>query len=105
MGRRSANEGSIHRRKKDGLWCAQYTVDTADGGTKRGYVYGKKRDVAEKLAQAVKDRADGLLDAGDLSVAGSFAERMGSEKEPVREFTRLPTPDARPLSGSMCART
>ncbi|MBA3951094.1 MAG: site-specific integrase, partial [Rubrobacter sp.] len=68
MGRRSANEGSIYKRKKDSLWCAQYTVDTADGGTKRKYVYGKKKkDVAEKLAQAAKDKADGLLDAGNLT--------------------------------------
>jgi hypothetical protein len=26
MGRRSANEGSIYKRKKDGLWVAQYLV-------------------------------------------------------------------------------
>ncbi len=88
MGRRSANEGSIYKRKKDGLWCAQYTVDTADGGTKRKYVYGKKKkDVAEKLAQAAKDKADGLLDAGNLTVAGFLDSWMESEKESVREST------------------
>ena len=32
-------------------------VDTPDGKTKRKYVYGKKRkDVAEKLAEALKGR-------------------------------------------------
>ena len=38
MGRRSANEGSIYKREKDGLWAAQYLVDTPDGETKRKYV-------------------------------------------------------------------
>lgn len=71
MGRRSANEGSIYKRKQDGLWAAQYLVDTPDGETKRKYVYGKKRkDVAEKLAEALKERGEGLLlDAGSLTVA------------------------------------
>jgi hypothetical protein len=34
-------EGSIHRRK-DGGWCAQYTVYTAEG-RKRKTIYGKTR--------------------------------------------------------------
>jgi hypothetical protein len=50
MGRRSHGEGSIYKRKRDGLWGAQYLVDTPDGKTKRKYIYGKKRmDVARGI--------------------------------------------------------
>ncbi len=55
MGRRSANEGSIYKREKDGLWVAQYLVDTLEGKTKRKYIYGKKKDVADKLAEVLKE--------------------------------------------------
>jgi hypothetical protein len=52
-------------------------VDTLDGETKRKYVYGKKRkDVAEKLAEALKERGEGLLDAGSMSVAEFLADWM-----------------------------
>ena len=65
-------------------------MDTPDGKTKRKYVYGKKRkDVAEKLAEALKERGDGLLlDAGSLTVAEIMADWMDSEKESVRESTQ-----------------
>jgi integrase len=91
MGRRSANEGSIYRRKKDGLWVAQYLVDTPDGKTKRKYIYGKKRkDVADKLADVQKERGEGLLlDAGTLTVAEFLADWLESEKESVRESTYI----------------
>lgn len=90
MGRRSQGEGSIYKRKRDGLWAAQYLVDTPEGKTKRKYVYGKKRkDVAEKLAEALKERGEGLLlDAGTLTVAEFLADWMDSEKESVRESTQ-----------------
>ena len=89
MGRRSADEGSMYRRKKDGLWVAQYLVDTPDGKTKRKYIYGKKRkDVADKLAEVQKQRGEGhLLDAGTLTVAKFLADWLESEKESVREST------------------
>jgi integrase len=89
MGRRSANEGSIYKRKRDGLWTAQYLVDTPEGKTKRKYIYGKKRkDVAEKLAEVQRERGEGLLlDAGNLTVADFLAQWMDSEKGSVREST------------------
>jgi integrase len=89
MGRRSANEGSIYRRKRDGLWVAQYLVDTPEGKTKRKYIYGKKRkDVADKLAEVQKERGEGLLlDAGNLTVGEFLANWLESEKESVREST------------------
>jgi len=89
MGRRSANEGSIYRRKKDGLWCAQYLVDTPEGKTKRKYIYGQKRkDVADKLAEVQRERGESLLlDAGNLTVAEFLANWLEAEKESVREST------------------
>jgi integrase len=89
MGRRSANEGSIYKRKKDGLWVAQYLVDTPEGKTKRKYIYGKKRkDVADKLAEVQKERSEGLLlDVGNLTVAEFLANWLESEKESVRDST------------------
>ena len=68
MSRKRGNgEGSITKRKDDGRWMARYTVHTA-AGRKRMTFYGKTRaEVAEKLAKAVMDRADGLVfDAGTL---------------------------------------
>jgi integrase len=90
MGRRSANEGSIYKRKKDGLWVAQYLLDTPEGRTKRKYIYGKRRkDVADRLAEVQRERGEGLLlDVGSLTVAEFLANNwLESEKEVVREST------------------
>ena len=58
---------------KDGLWAAQYLVDTPDGKTKRKYFYGKKRkDVAEKLAEALKERGRGCCSMPVVSPLPSF---------------------------------
>jgi hypothetical protein len=66
--KRGNGEGTIHRRK-DGGWCAQYTVYTAEG-RKRKTIYGKTRaEVAAKLTKAMADRNGGLLiDAGSLTL-------------------------------------
>ncbi len=75
MSRKRGNgEGSIHRRKNGG-WCAQYTVYTAKG-RKRKTLYGKTRsEVAAKLVRALSDREGGLLiDAGSLTV-GEWLDR------------------------------
>jgi integrase len=66
--RRGNNEGSIYRRK-DGRWVGQYTVHTAKGPKLR-YVYAKTRkEVAEKLTQAMADRDAGLVfEAGSLTL-------------------------------------
>jgi hypothetical protein len=50
MGKRGNGEGSIGRRK-DGLYMARYTVQTATG-SKRKTLYGKTRqEVAAKLGR------------------------------------------------------
>jgi integrase len=53
MGKRGNGEGSITRRK-DGLYMARYTVETATGA-KRKAVYAKTRkEAAEKLTASAK---------------------------------------------------
>jgi integrase len=88
MGKRGNGEGTIHRRK-DGGWCAQYTVYTAEG-RKRKTLYGKTRqEVAVKLAKALSDREGGLtFDAGNLTL-GKYMERclVDSVRDTVRDIT------------------
>ena len=75
MSRKRGNgEGTLHRRK-NGSWCAQYTVHTAEG-SKRKTVYGKtRREVDEKLTKAKVDRERGLVfEAGNLTL-GKYLER------------------------------
>jgi integrase len=51
--KRGNGEGTIHRRKNGG-WCAQYTVYTAKG-RERKTLYGKTRaEVAKKLAKSFR---------------------------------------------------
>ena len=89
MGRRGNGEGSITRHKKSGLYMARYTVQTPDG-PKRKTVYAKERkDVADKLAKALSDRADGIVvDDKNLTV-GEYLDRWlnDSVRGTVREST------------------
>jgi integrase len=58
MAKRANREGTIYRRKKDGLYCASITL--ADG--KRKYFYSKKRqEVYEKLHEALREQQQGTL--------------------------------------------
>jgi hypothetical protein len=53
MARRGNGEGSITRHKSSGLYMARYWVETPTG-QKRKTIYGKERkEVAEKLAEAL----------------------------------------------------
>jgi integrase len=86
--KRGNGEGTIHRRKNGG-WCAQYTVYTAQG-RKRRTVYGKTRqEVASKLAKALSDREGGLIfDAKNLTLR-EYLDRWleDSVKDTVRVTT------------------
>ena len=86
--KRGNGEGTIHRRKNGG-WCAQYTVYTAKG-RKRKTLYGKTRqEVATKLAKALSDRESGLnFDAEGLKL-GEYLSRWleDSVKDTVRNTT------------------
>jgi integrase len=86
--KRGNGEGSITKRK-DGRWMARYTVHTA-AGRKRKTIYGKTRaEVAEKLAKAVMDRADGLVvDGGNLRLF-EYLERWLADS--VRDTVRATT--------------
>jgi integrase len=74
MGRRGNGEGSISRRK-DGLYMARYTVETATG-TKRETIYAKtRREAAERLSEALAERDKGVVfDAGNITV-GDYVTR------------------------------
>jgi integrase len=63
--KRGNGEGSRPRKRPDGRWEARYTVHTSKG-PKRKTLYGRTRqEVADKLARALSDRAQGLtFDAG-----------------------------------------
>jgi integrase len=71
MGRRGDGEGSITRRK-DGLYMARYTVQSATGKKRKAH-YGKTRqEVAEKLTRAMADRDGGLVfDTDNLKVGST----------------------------------
>ena len=74
MGRRGNGEGSITWRK-DGLYMARYTVQTATG-PKRKTLYGKTRsEVSEKLTKAMAARDGGLVFDADNTKVGEYLER------------------------------
>jgi integrase len=88
MGRRGNGEGSISRRK-DGLYMARYTVQT-EIGPKRKTIYAKTRkEVADKLADALANRDKGIVfDAGALTL-GAYMDRWlyDSVRGTVRQRT------------------
>jgi integrase len=90
--KRGNGEGSIYPVKdKNGRvvgYRGSYWVHTASG-PKRRYLSGKERkDVADKLAKALVNRADGLVfDAGALT-AGEYLDRWLSDvRDTVRQST------------------
>ena len=86
--KRGNGEGSIHRRK-DGGWCAQYTVYTANG-RKRKTLYGRTRaEVAAKLAKALSDREGGIIFDADSLRLGDYLQRWleDSKKGSVKRVT------------------
>src|ERR671910_460920 len=88
MGKRGNGEGGISRRK-DGLYMARYTVQTATGA-KRKALYGKtRREVDEKLTKAKADRDSGLLFDADNLKLGEYLGRWlaDSMRDTVRSTT------------------
>ena len=72
MGKRGNGEGSITRRRSDGLYMARYTVQTATGA-KRKAVYAKTRkEVSEKLTAAMADASKGITADGGPKTVGAF---------------------------------
>ena len=91
MGRRGNGEGSITRRK-DGLYMARYWVETP-AGKKRRTIYGKKgekrQDLADRLAEALRDRSRGLVFEGDDRTLSAFLDGWlaGTVKGSVKSTT------------------
>ena len=86
--KRGNGEGSIHRRK-DGGWCAQYTVYTSEGRNRRT-LYGKTRhEVAAKLSKALADREGGLTFGAGRLTLGEYMTRWLSDS--VRGTVRVST--------------
>jgi integrase len=89
MARRRGNgEGSITRRK-DGLYMGRYWVETLQG-PKRKTIYGKKREeVADKLARALAERADGIVYDDENVTVGEYLDSWlkGSVRGSVRQST------------------
>jgi integrase len=88
MGKRGNGEGGISRRK-DGLYMARYTVQTATGA-KRKAVYGKTRkEAAEKLTKALADRDMGLVLEGENRTLAAFLDGWleGTVKGSVKATT------------------
>ena len=89
MSRRGNGEGSITRHKKSGLYMARYWIETPKG-PKRKTVYGKKReDVADKLAKALAERADGIVYDDENLTVGEYLDSWlkGSVRGSVRQST------------------
>lgn len=89
MGRRGNGEGSITRHKKSGLYMARYSVETPKG-PKRKTIYGKKReDVADKLARALAEQADGIVYDDENLTVGEYLDSWlkGSVRGSVRQST------------------
>src|SRR5215218_1815009 len=87
--RRGNGEGSITRHKKSGLWMARYTVETPSGPKRRTIYASTRKEVAEKLARALSQRADGIVvDDKNLTV-GDYLDRWLSDcvRGTVREST------------------
>ena len=107
MGKRGNGEGSIIRRK-DGLYMARYTVQTATGA-KRKALYGKTRgEVSEKLTKAMADRDGGLVFDADGVRVGEYLGRwlVDSVRDTVRPTTyeryeQIVRTHIRPVLGSV----
>jgi integrase len=77
--RRGSNEGSIYKRL-DGRWTASLTLGYEDGKRSRKAFYGaSRREVAEKLAVALRDVQQGLPMSPERLTFGSFISRWMEE--------------------------
>lgn len=88
MARRGNGEGTISRRK-DGLYMARYTANTSIGKRRRTIYAKTRKEVSEKLSQALADRGRGLVfDEENLKVE-EYLERWLSDsvRDTVRENT------------------
>ncbi len=89
MGKRGQNEGSIFRRK-DGRWAATVSLGYQNGRRLRKSFYGEtRREVQERLTQALRDQQLGLPIAIERQTVGQFLQNwlIESVKPSVRPKT------------------
>jgi integrase len=86
--KRGNGEGSRPRKRPDGRWEARYTVHGSQG-PKRKTLYGRTRhEVADKLARALSDRAQGLtFEAGSLRLREYLDRWLPDIRGTVRQHT------------------
>jgi integrase len=76
MGKRSAGEGSIYRRKSDGKWVGAIHLGYADGKRRRKIVYGRTQgEVRDKLQQLRADHAAAPVPVGPPESLDAFLNR------------------------------
>ena len=91
MNRRGQNEGSIYRRK-DGRWAGAVSIGYRNGKRWRKTYYGKTRkEVQEKLAEALNAVQKGLPVAPERQTVGQYLEEWleQSVRSTVRPRTFL----------------
>lgn len=89
MGKRGQNEGSVHKRK-DGRWAATISLGYQNGRRVRKSFYGDtRREVQERLTQALRDQQQGLPIATERQTVGQFLQNWLTEsvKPSVRPKT------------------
>jgi integrase len=87
--KRGNSEGSIFQRA-DGRWCSVIDLGWGNGERKRKNFYGAtRREVAEKLNQAIRSKAQGLTIAVERQTVIQFLNRWltDSVKSSVRPLT------------------
>jgi integrase len=76
MGKRSAGEGSIYRRKSDGKWVGAIHLGYADGRRRRKVVYGRTQgEVRDKLQRLRAEHATAPLPVGQSGSLNAFLDR------------------------------
>jgi integrase len=93
MSRRANNEGSIHKRERDGRWVATILVGYAPSGKpiRKTYVSAKRGEVAEKLKEAMRQHDLGVdLTTEDLTVEAYLLRWLDDAARPtVKESTYM----------------
>lgn len=89
MAKRGQNEGSIYKRK-DGRWVASLNLGFQGGKRKRKCFYGwTRREVQEKLTEALRNLQQGLPLANDVITVEQFLDKWleDSARPNVRSLT------------------
>jgi integrase len=82
--RRGHGEGSIYQRESDGRWVTAIDLGYVNGKRKRTTIYGRtRREVAEKLAQALRDQQQGLLVPAKRQTVGEFLDSWLEARKPA----------------------